>query len=104
MSLCERRSSAFPAHTWDRKIDCDCPDSQANQEGREMVFASSGKAAIFVDRARPHHWIVRDPDGNYWIVPPVEDAWECRSPFEITEETELEMIPGHYLGTLGLPF
>jgi hypothetical protein len=69
-----------------------------------MVVPSSRKAAIFVDRTCPQHWIVRDPDGNFWIVPPVEDAWESRSPFELTEETELEMVPGHYLNSLGLPF
>ena len=69
-----------------------------------MISAPSRTAAIFVDRACTAHWIVRDPDGNFWIVPPVDNAWESRSPFEPTEETELESIPGHYRSMLGLPF
>lgn len=69
-----------------------------------MIVASGRMAALFVDRSCTEHWIVRDPEGNFWIVPPAENGWECRSRFEPTEETELEMVPGHYLGTLGLPF
>jgi hypothetical protein len=61
-------------------------------------------AAIFVDRTCTEHWIVRDPEGNFWIVPPVEKAWESRRPFQPTEETELEVIPGHYRSLLALPF
>jgi hypothetical protein len=69
-----------------------------------MVSAPNRLAAIFVDRACTEHWIVRDPDGNFWIVPPVENAWDERRPFEPTAETDLEPIPGHYRSTLGLPF
>jgi hypothetical protein len=58
---------------------------------------------IFVDRSRPQ-WIVRDPEGNFWLVPPVENPWEHRQPFQPTEETTLEPIPGHYCDLLGLPF
>jgi hypothetical protein len=47
---------------------------------------------------------VRDPEGNFWTVPSVENAWESRRPFQPTEETELEPIPGHYRSMLGLPF
>jgi hypothetical protein len=74
------------------------------QEEREMIFSAGRMAAIFVDRACTEHWIVRDPEGNFWIVPPVENAWESRQPFQPTEETELESIPGHYKSMLGLPF
>ncbi len=69
-----------------------------------MISSSSCKAAIFVDRTCREHWIVRDPEGNFWIVPPVENAWEARQAFQPTEETELEAIPGHYRSMLGLPF
>jgi hypothetical protein len=69
-----------------------------------MVSATRRMAAIFVDRACTGHWIVRDPEGNYWIVPPVENAWESRRPFQPTEDTELESIPGHYRFMLDLPF
>jgi hypothetical protein len=69
-----------------------------------MISAPSRRAAIYVDRTCTEHWIVRDPDGNFWIVPPVEKPWECRQPFQPTEETELEAVPGHYRAMLGLPF
>jgi hypothetical protein len=62
------------------------------------------KAAVFVDRSCTEHWIVRDPDGNFWIVPPVENAWQNRRPFEPLAETALEAIPGHYALLLDLPF
>jgi hypothetical protein len=58
---------------------------------------------MFVDKARPQHWVVRDREGNFWIVPPVENAWEKREQFQPTEETSLEPVPGHYLYLLGLP-
>jgi hypothetical protein len=74
------------------------------QEEWEMISSTSCKAAIFVDRTCTEHWIVRDPEGNFWIVPPVENAWEARQPFQPTEESELEAIPGHYRSMLGLPF
>jgi hypothetical protein len=69
-----------------------------------MISAPGHTAALFVDRSRAGHWIVRDPEGNFWIVPPVENAWECRQPYQPTEETELEAVPGHYKAMLGLPF
>ena len=33
----------------------------------------------------------------------MENAWEHRQPFQFTDETELEPIPGHYRMALGLP-
>lgn len=62
------------------------------------------RAGLFVDRMAPQHWIVRDPDGNFWIVPPVDDAWDKRQPFEPSEEMQIEPVPGHYKYMLGLPF
>jgi hypothetical protein len=61
-------------------------------------------ADAFADLTCTEHSIVRDPEGNFWIVPPVENTWECRRPFQPTEETELEAIPGDYRSMLGLPF
>jgi hypothetical protein len=69
-----------------------------------MIATGKLVTAIYVDKAQPQHWIVRDPDGNFWIVPPVENPWDSRQPFEPTEETELESVPGHYKYMLGLPF
>jgi hypothetical protein len=69
-----------------------------------MVGCETRLVGLYVDRARPEHWIVRDAEGRLWTVPSIENAWESRSPFEPGEDTELEVIPKHYLGTLGLPF
>jgi hypothetical protein len=69
-----------------------------------MISTPSRSVALFVDRTRSEHWIVRDPEGNFWMVPSVENAWEHRWPFQPTPETELEAIPGHYKCMLDLPF
>lgn len=69
-----------------------------------MLLAHKFSVAIFVDRAHPEHWIVRDPDGAFWIVPPVDNPWDSRQPFELTDAAHLESIPGHYKYMLGLPF
>ena len=58
---------------------------------------------LFVDR-QSQQWIVRDSEGNFWIVPSIENAWDHRQPFQPTEEADLEPFPGHYKGMLGLPF
>ena len=57
---------------------------------------------LYVDRAT-QQWIVRDADGNLWVVPSVENAWDHRQQFQLTDETDLEPIPGHYKYMLGLP-
>lgn len=59
--------------------------------------------SLYVDKGRPESWIVRDRDGRFWAVPPGEDAWDRRRPFQPTGETELEPIPGHYMVMLGVP-
>ncbi len=65
--------------------------------GRQVV-------SIYVDRVR-QQWIVRDPEGNLWVVPSVENAWDHREPLDpATEETDLEPVPGHYKYMLDLPF
>lgn len=69
-----------------------------------MIATPRCTAAIYVDRSCTEHWVVRDPEGNFWIVPSVENAWENRQPFQPTEETELDPIPGHYRFMLDLPF
>jgi hypothetical protein len=79
-------------------------DQTTTQEEREMISASGRMAAIFVDRACTEHWIVRDPEGNFWIVPSAENAWDNRRPFQPSDETALEPVPGHYRSMLGLPF
>jgi hypothetical protein len=68
-----------------------------------MVTVRKQAVALFVDKSIPQ-WIVRDPEGCFWLVPPVENAWDHRQPFQPTEETILEPVPGHYKDMLGLPF
>jgi hypothetical protein len=59
--------------------------------------------AIFVNRSS-QQWVVRDPEGNFWLVPPDENPWEHRRPFDPSGETDLEPVPGHYKYMLELPF
>jgi hypothetical protein len=64
-----------------------------------------GKPAVglFVDRSC-QQWIVRDPEGSFWMLPSVDHPWDQRQPFQLTAETELEPVPGHYIDLLELPF
>jgi hypothetical protein len=57
---------------------------------------------LFVDRAT-QQWVVRDPDGELWLLG-TTDAWAERRPFEYTDGSELQMVPGHYRYMLDLPF
>ena len=61
------------------------------------------RAAVFVERVT-RQWVVLDPEGNFWILPAGDDPWLGRQPFEPTEETGLEPVPGHYKHVLGVPF
>ena len=61
------------------------------------------RAAVFVERVT-RQWVVLDPEGNFWILPASDDPWRGRQPFEPTEETGLEPVPGHYKHVLGVPF
>jgi hypothetical protein len=61
-----------------------------------MMDTETPIVGLYVDRACPEHWIVRDQRGRFWRVPPGEGSWERRRPFQPTEETELEPIPTHY--------
>ena len=68
-----------------------------------MLMMRKQGMALYVDRSA-QRWIVRDPEGNYWLLPVGDDPWDRREPFLPTEETELEPVPGHYKHMLGLPF
>jgi hypothetical protein len=69
-----------------------------------MIAMEKRVVAIFVDRASPQHWIVRDPEGQFWMVPPVDHPWDNRQPFDLAEDAQLEPVPGHYKYMLGVPF
>jgi hypothetical protein len=68
-----------------------------------MITLEKPVAALFVEQSL-QRWIVRDPEGRFWILPLVGDPWEQRQPFYPTDETNLEPVPGHYKDLLGLPF
>ena len=67
-----------------------------------MLAVRKQVVAIFVDRSSGQ-WIVRDFEGNFWVVPTTENPWDDRQPFAVAEDTELEPVPGHYKYMLGLP-
>jgi hypothetical protein len=66
-----------------------------------MFALTRQTTGLFVD-CTSQQWVVRDPQGNFWLLPSGE--WEARQPFEPTEEVELKPVPGHYLSMLDLPF
>jgi hypothetical protein len=68
-----------------------------------MTTAREPAMSLYVDRACPERWIVRDKDGRFWILPPEENAWAKREEFEPSEDADLEPIPSHYLYLLDLP-
>ena len=68
-----------------------------------MLTEKSCLLALYVDRAT-QQWVVRDPEGDFWTVPSVENAWDHRQPFQLAEDADLEPIPGHYKYLLRLPF
>jgi hypothetical protein len=67
-----------------------------------MLTIRKQVVAIYVDRSSGG-WIVRDSEGQLWNLPPTDHPWDDRQPFQLTEETELEPVPGHYRYLLGLP-
>ena len=72
------------------------------QEEPGMLTVRKQVVGIYVDRSS-RQWVVRDADGNFWVVPATDNPWDDRLPFEPTEETELEPVPGHYKQMVGLP-
>lgn len=68
-----------------------------------MLTLKKQVVSLYVDRSS-QQWIVRDPEGRFWVVPVVENAWEHRQPFCLTDDAALESVPGHYKYLLDLPF
>jgi hypothetical protein len=68
-----------------------------------MLTLRKQVVALYVDRST-QQWVVRDPDGAFWMVPTMEDGWDHREPFELREHADLEPIPAHYRYLLNLPF
>lgn len=67
-----------------------------------MTQRQQTAVALFVDRNQPSGWIVRDGAGDFWVVTPGERAWEGRQPYTVTEDSQLEAVPGHYKYVLGI--
>lgn len=67
-----------------------------------MVVVRTHVVAIYVDKAN-QQWVVRDGEGEFWVLPMTENPWENRRPFVPGEDTDLEPVPGHYKYMLGLP-
>ena len=44
-----------------------------------MVTTRKPVMSLYVDKGCPEHWIVRDPEGRFWVVPPGDDAWMKRA-------------------------
>jgi hypothetical protein len=70
---------------------------------RTMTTLRKALVAVYADRAS-QRWIVRDPEGNFWLVPSVTNPWDHRQPYQPSAEMDLEPVPGHYKDMLGLPF
>ncbi len=68
-----------------------------------MLTDRKRSGGLYVEKGT-RQWVVLDPEGNFWVVPCGESPWEHRRPFQPTEETDLEPVPGHYKYMLGLPF
>ena len=68
-----------------------------------MVSVMKSTVSLFVDRTA-QRWIVRDPDGQFWIVPPGDDGWLQRTPLDPDSDLDLEPVPGHYRYLFNLPF
>lgn len=67
-----------------------------------MQLTTRCTVALYVDRAT-RQWIVRDEEGNFWVLPTTDHPWTQRQPFYPTADNTLESVPGHYKATLGIP-
>jgi hypothetical protein len=68
-----------------------------------MLTEERALPSLYVDR-HSQQWIVRDPDGRFWVLPLATSAWDDRQPYEASADSELESIPRHYKYLLHLPF
>jgi len=68
-----------------------------------MITVRKVGVTLYVDRSS-QQWVVLDPEGNSWILPSAPDPLDQRQPFNPTEKSELELVPGHYKHMLGVPF
>ena len=74
-----------------------------DDEAPRSIAPGHGRGAVFVERATGR-WVVLDPAGQFWVLPPIPEPWRARQPFHPGEDTDLDSVPGHYRHVLGLPF
>ncbi|MFO0800918.1 MAG: hypothetical protein U0804_25920 [Gemmataceae bacterium] len=68
-----------------------------------MLTERTHPVAVYADRAGGQ-WVVRDGAGEFWLLPHTDNPWRDRRPFEPADDSDLEPVPGHYRGLLGLPY
>ncbi|MBX3437118.1 MAG: hypothetical protein KF861_06485 [Planctomycetaceae bacterium] len=68
-----------------------------------MLSVRKQTVSLFVDRIS-QRWIVRDPDGQFWVIPSGYEGWALREPLDPNGDFDLEPIPGHYRYLFDLPF
>jgi hypothetical protein len=68
--------------------------------GAELITHSKAAVALYADKAG-RQWVARDSDGKFWVLPPGDDLWANRQPFEPAKDAELELMPGHSKYMLG---
>ena len=83
--------------------DCDHRGDYRAEGDPGVLTIRRQVVGIYVDRSS-RQWVVRDAEGNFWLLPPTRNPWDDRRPFSPAEEAELEPVPGHYKNLLGLPF
>ena len=76
------------------------PVNEPTREDQGLLVVRKQVPTLFTDRSS-RHWIVLDPEGNFWTLPPVENPWNHLQPFQPDDEAVLERVPGHS-GWLGL--
>lgn len=67
-----------------------------------MIRTEQPQVFLYVDRNLPGCWIVRDRAGDFWRAPAGDHAWDRRKPYVLTEDAQLESVPGHYKYLLGI--
>jgi hypothetical protein len=79
---------------WSARIRC---------RKKGVLAVRNRMVALSVDKAS-QQWIVRDPEGTFWVTPSVKNPWDHRQPYHLAEDADLQPVPGHCKPMLGLPF
>lgn len=58
---------------------------------------------LFSHKNLPMSWIVRDPEGAYWIVPSIPNGWASRKPARLGPGQISTLEPSNLGLGLGIP-